>query len=113
MAVEASVWDLEGSCPYYDVHEKLSVPPKKTLPIAEMKYPKSKNPKPVYFLLLKLYRMSDYSILSRNFYWLHLPGSDYKMLEPYRAKKVPLRVTSIAPPSLFSGFKLRSAVYRT
>ncbi|KAJ6757185.1 MANNOSYLGLYCOPROTEIN ENDO-BETA-MANNOSIDASE [Salix koriyanagi] len=30
VAIEASVWDLEGTCPYYVVHEKLSVPSKKT-----------------------------------------------------------------------------------
>ncbi|KAF8392455.1 hypothetical protein HHK36_022797 [Tetracentron sinense] len=94
IAVEVSVWDLEGTCPYYKVYEKLSVPPKRTVPIIEMKYPKSKNPKPVYFLLLKLFNMSDDGILSRNFYWLHLPGGDYKLLEPYRMKKIPLKVTS-------------------
>ncbi|XP_008246465.1 PREDICTED: mannosylglycoprotein endo-beta-mannosidase-like [Prunus mume] len=94
IAIEASVWDLEGTCPYYKVHEKLSVPPKSTVPIAEMKYPKSKNPKPVYFLLLKLYRMSDDRIISRNFYWLHLSGGDYKLLEPYRKKTVPLKIIS-------------------
>lgn len=94
VAIEASVWDLEGTCPYYVVHEKLSVPSKKTVPIFEMKYPKSKNPKPVYFLLLKLYKMSDYGVISRNFYWLHLPGGDYKLLEPYREKRVPLKITS-------------------
>ena len=94
VAIEASVWDLEGTCPYYRVHENLSVPPKKVAAIAEMKYPKSKNPKPVYFLLLKLYKKSDYKILSRNFYWLHLPGGDYKLLEPYRKKKIPLKITS-------------------
>ena len=94
VAIEASVWDLEGTCPYYVVHEKLSVPSKKTVPILEMKYPKSKNPKPVYFLLLKLYKMSDYGVISRNFYWLHLPGGDYKLLEPYRKKRVPLKITS-------------------
>ncbi|XP_048424387.1 mannosylglycoprotein endo-beta-mannosidase [Pyrus x bretschneideri] len=94
VAVEASVWDLEGTCPYYKVHEKVSVPPKRTVPIAEMKYPKSKNPKPVYFLLLKLYHKSDYRIISRNFYWLHLSGGDYKLLEPYRKKTVPLKFTS-------------------
>ncbi|KAJ6359776.1 hypothetical protein OIU77_003895 [Salix suchowensis] len=94
VAIEASVWDLEGTCPYYVVHEKLSVPSKKTVPIFEMKYPKSKNPKPVYFLLLKLYKMSDYGVISRNFYWLHLPGGDYKLLEPYRKKRVPLKITS-------------------
>ena len=38
--------------------------------------------------------MSNYSILSRNFYWLHLPGGDYTLLEPYRMKKIPLRITS-------------------
>lgn len=59
-----------------------------------MKYPNSKNPKPVYFLLLKLYYMSDYGILSRNFYWLHLSGGDYKLLEPYKRKKIPLKITS-------------------
>ncbi|RVW53463.1 Mannosylglycoprotein endo-beta-mannosidase [Vitis vinifera] len=92
--IEASVWDLEGTCPYYKVYDKLSVPPKKTVPIIEMKYPKSKNPKAVYFLLLKLYNMSNYGILSRNFYWLHLSGGDYKLLEPYRSKKIPLKITS-------------------
>ncbi|KAK3200263.1 hypothetical protein Dsin_023678 [Dipteronia sinensis] len=94
VAIEASVWDLEGTCPYYKVIEKLSVPPKKVVPIIEMKYPKSKNPKPVYFLLLKLYHMSDYRIISRNFYWLHLPGGDYKLLEPYRKKKIHVKIKS-------------------
>ncbi|KAG2695537.1 hypothetical protein I3843_07G017500 [Carya illinoinensis] len=94
IAIEVSVWDLDGTCPYYKVFEKLSAPPKKTLPIVEMKYPKSKHPKPVYFLLLKLYHMSDYGILSRNFYWLHLSGGDYKLLEPYKSKKIPLKITS-------------------
>lgn len=94
VAIEASVWDLEGTCPYYKVFEKLSVPSKKTVPVVAMKYPKSKNPKPVYFLLLKLYNMSDYGIISRNFYWLHLPGGDYKLLEPYKKKTVPLKITS-------------------
>ncbi|CAN1232897.1 Mannosylglycoprotein endo-beta-mannosidase [Linum perenne] len=95
VAVEASVWDLEGTCPYYKVHEDLSIPSKKTTRVAEMKYPKSKNPKPAYFLLLKLYNKSDYSILSRNFYWLHLPGSDYKLLQdPFRKKKIPLKLTT-------------------
>lgn len=94
VAIEASVWDLEGTCPYYKVYDKLSVPPKKTVPIIEMKYPKSKNPKAVYFLLLKLYNKSDYGVLSRNFYWLHLSGGNYKLLEPYRSKKIPLKITS-------------------
>ncbi|OWM85363.1 hypothetical protein CDL15_Pgr018987 [Punica granatum] len=92
VAIEASVWDLEGASPYYKVFDNLSVPPKKTMPIVEMTYPKSKNPKPVYFLLLKLYNMSDYGILSRNFYWL----GNYKLLEPYRKKNVPLKITSKA-----------------
>ncbi|XP_038715293.1 mannosylglycoprotein endo-beta-mannosidase-like isoform X4 [Tripterygium wilfordii] len=95
IAIEVSVWDLEGTCPYQEVHENLSIPRKKTVPITQMKYPKSKNhPKPVYFLLLKLYNMSDHSIISRNFYWLHLAGGDYKLLEPYRKKRIPLKVTS-------------------
>ncbi|CAI0551282.1 unnamed protein product [Linum tenue] len=90
----ASVWDLEGTSPYYKVYEDLSIPSKKTTRVAEMKYPKCKNPKPAYFLLLKLYNKSDYSILSRNFYWLHLPGGDYKSLEPFRKKKIPLKLTT-------------------
>ncbi|CAI0551376.1 unnamed protein product [Linum tenue] len=94
VAIEASVWDLEGTSPYYKVYEDLSIPSKKTTRIAEMKYPKCKNPKPAYFLLLKLYNKSDYSILSRNFYWLHLPGGDYKSLEPFRKKKIPLKLTT-------------------
>lgn len=96
VAIEASVWDLEGACPYYKVSEKLSVPSKRTLPIFEMKYPKSRYPKAVYFLLLKLYNISDDGVLSRNFYWLHLSGGDYKLLEPYRKKRVPLKITSQA-----------------
>ena len=94
VAIEASVWDLDGTCPYYKTFEKLSVPPKKTVSIVEMKYPKSKNPKPVYFLLLKLYYMSDNRIISRNFYWLHLSGGDYKLLESYKKKKIPLKIIS-------------------
>lgn len=94
MAIEASVWDLEGMSPYYKVFDKLTISSKKTVPVAEMTYPKSKNPKPVYFLLLKLYNMSDYGILSRNFYWLHLSGGNYKLLEPYRKKKIPLKIAS-------------------
>ncbi|KAL7235173.1 hypothetical protein ACSBR1_018629 [Camellia fascicularis] len=96
VAIEVSVWDLEGTCPYYKVSEKLSVPSKRTVTIFEMKYPKSKNPKPVYFLLLKLYNISDYGILSRNFYWLCPPGGDYKLLEPYKTKKLPLKIESHA-----------------
>lgn len=96
IAIEASVWDLEGACPYYKVFDKLSVPPKKTVSIVEMNYPKSQSPKPVYFLLLKLYHMSDSGIISRNFYWLHVSGGNYKLLEAYRKKKVPLRITSRA-----------------
>lgn len=94
VAMEVSVWDLEGTCPYYEVTENLSVPSKKTVSMCEMKYPKSTDPKPVYFLLLKLYYMSDFRIISRNFYWLHLPDGDYKLLEPYRKKKIPLKMTS-------------------
>ncbi|KAK8620770.1 hypothetical protein V6N13_067232 [Hibiscus sabdariffa] len=94
VAIEASVWDLEGACPYYKVFDKLSLPPKKVVSISEMKYPKSKKPKPVFFLLLKLYHVSDNSIISRNFYWLHHPGGDYKLLEPYRNKRIPLKITS-------------------
>ncbi|KAI0497438.1 hypothetical protein KFK09_020663 [Dendrobium nobile] len=94
VSVEASVWDLDGKCPYYNVTEKLFIPSKKVFPVVEMKYPTSKNAKPVYFLLLKLFRLSDTSIISRNFYWLHQPDTNYNILEPYRAKKVPLKITS-------------------
>ncbi|KAH6805791.1 glycoside hydrolase family 2 protein [Perilla frutescens var. frutescens] len=95
VAIEVSVWDLEGACQYYEVFDKLTVPSKRTMPTFEMKYPKSENPKPVYFLLLKLYKTSDYEILSRNFYWLHLPGGDYKLLEPYKKRQIPLKITSL------------------
>ncbi|KAK1316328.1 Mannosylglycoprotein endo-beta-mannosidase [Acorus calamus] len=94
IAVEVSVWELDGTCPYYKVTERISAPPKRVIKVIEMKYPKSKTVKPVYFLLLKLFRMSDFSTLSRNFYWLHHPGGDYKLLEPYRKTKIPLSITS-------------------
>ncbi|KAK6159893.1 hypothetical protein DH2020_003274 [Rehmannia glutinosa] len=95
LAIEASVWDLEGACPYNQVSDKLTLPPKRTLSVFEMKYPKSENPKPIYFLLLKLYKRSDHEMLSRNFYWLHLPGGDYKLLEPYKKNIIPLKITSL------------------
>lgn len=95
VAIESSVWDLEGACVYLEVLEKLTIPSKKTLSISEMKYPKSDNSKPVYFLLLKLYKREDYQILSRNFYWLHMTGGDYKLLEPYKKNKVSLKITSM------------------
>ncbi|MED6218647.1 hypothetical protein PIB30_028488 [Stylosanthes scabra] len=94
VAMEASVWNLEGTRSYYKVHKNLSLLPKKVAAIAEMDYPKSNYSEPVYFLLLKLYSMSDHTTISRNFYWLHLSGVDYKLLEPYRKKKIPLRITS-------------------
>ncbi|PKU61157.1 mannosylglycoprotein endo-beta-mannosidase isoform X1 [Dendrobium catenatum] len=95
VAIEISVWDLDGACPYYKVTEKFSVAAKKVSPIVEMNYPKSTNAKPVYFLLLKLFRVSDSNIIiSRNFYWLHLPDSDYNALELHHGKKVPLKITS-------------------
>ena len=68
VAVEISVWDLDGASPYYKVTEKFVAPPKKVKQIMEMEYPKMKNAKPVYFLLLKLFRLSDKEALSRNFY---------------------------------------------
>ncbi|RRT40551.1 hypothetical protein B296_00048403 [Ensete ventricosum] len=94
VALEVSVWDLDGSCPFYKVTEKILVPPKKVVEVVKMKYPNSKNAQPVYFLLLKLFRLSDSSILSRNFYWLHLPGKDFKLLELHRKKRMPLKITS-------------------
>ncbi|KAF3630980.1 hypothetical protein FXO38_12194 [Capsicum annuum] len=106
VAIEASVWDLEGECPYSKTSEKLTVPPRKIIPTFEMKYPKLKNPKPVkypklknpkpvYFLLLKLYNVSDNRIYSRNFYWLHLTGDDYKILETFRERRPPLKIISL------------------
>lgn len=94
VSVEISIWDLEGSSPFFQVFE-LSVPPKKTMRACELKYPKSKDPKPVYFVLLKLYKSSDNVTLSRNFYWLHLPGGDFKLLEPYKKNTVPLEINSL------------------
>lgn len=94
VAVEASVWDLDGECPYYGVTDKLSLPPKKVIPVSKMRYYESKAAKPVYFVLLKLYKTSNYEIISRNFYWLHLPGGDYKLLESHGGQKVPLKITS-------------------
>lgn len=90
------MWDLDGTCTFHNVTENLSVPAKRTQTTVEMAYPKSKDPKPVYFLLLRLFSTSDKTVISRNFYWLHLPGGDYKLLEQYRMKRVPLTITSKA-----------------
>ncbi|XP_020576152.1 mannosylglycoprotein endo-beta-mannosidase-like isoform X2 [Phalaenopsis equestris] len=97
IAIEVSVWDLDGKCPYYNITDKFSAPAKKVSPIIELNYPKSENAKPVYFLLLKLFRISDTNmIISRNFYWLHLPNSDYNSLELHRGNRTPLKITSQA-----------------
>ncbi|KAL1195384.1 Mannosylglycoprotein endo-beta-mannosidase [Cardamine amara subsp. amara] len=93
VAIEVSVWDLDGNCPYSKVFKKVSALPKKVVQISEFKYPKTENAKPVHFLLLKLYNVSDKTVISRNFYWLHLPGQDYTQLEPYRKKQIPLKIT--------------------
>ena len=94
VAVEISVWDLNGECPYQKTTDELSVPPKKVVKTLEMKYPKSTGAKPVYFLLLKLISVSDSRVLSRNFYWLHSAGGDFKLLEPYKRRRIPLEITS-------------------
>lgn len=109
VAVEISAWDLDGASPYYRVTEKIAVPPKKVQQVTEMSYPKTKNPKPVYFLLLKLFKLSDNQVLSRNFYWLHLPGKDYKLLEQYRQKQIPLKINSKISIS-GSGYKVRMSI---
>uniref|UniRef100_A0ACD5U2Z1 Uncharacterized protein n=1 Tax=Avena sativa TaxID=4498 RepID=A0ACD5U2Z1_AVESA len=109
VAVEIQIWDLDGASPYYSVTEKIAIPPKKVKQIMEMEYPKMKNAKPVYFLLLKLFRVSDKEVLSRNFYWLHLPGKDYKLLEEYRQKTVPLEIGSNVSVS-GSTYKVRMSV---
>jgi hypothetical protein len=83
------VWDLNGTSRYYKVTDKLFLPKKVKL-IMKMKYHEMENAKPVYILLLKLFRLSDNEILSRNFYWLRLPGQDYKLLEQYQQKRIPL-----------------------
>ncbi|XP_078442484.1 glycoside hydrolase family 2 protein [Wolffia australiana] len=94
VAVEMSVWDLEGVCQYQRVTEHTSIPSKKVIKTVEMSYPKLAGRKPVYFLLLKLLSISDSRVLSRNFYWLHSAGGDFKLLEPYRRRRVPLEITS-------------------
>ncbi|KAF6141937.1 hypothetical protein GIB67_037905 [Kingdonia uniflora] len=40
------------------------------------------------------YFIEGFAILSRNFYWLHFQGGDYKLLETYRTKKIPLKMKS-------------------
>lgn len=92
VSVEASVWGLDGSMPYHQLEHGISVPSKKTLTTFKMIYPTWKNAQPVYFLLLKLMDTSDQTLLSRNFYWLHLPGGNYNALEGLRSKKAPIRL---------------------
>lgn len=111
LAIEVSVWDMEGGCPFYKVTEIIVVPPKKVVEVVQLKYPDSKNARPVYFLLLKLFRVLDSAILSRNFYWLHLPGKDFRLLEPYREKRVPLKITSdvlVSGPSYKVNVRLKN-----
>lgn len=91
LSIEATVWGLDGSIPYHQVAQQINVPLKKTMVTFEMQYPKTKNALPVYFLLLKLTDSSN-TLLSRNFYWLHLPGGNYEALESFKSKKIPVRM---------------------
>ncbi|KAF3943879.1 hypothetical protein CMV_029594 [Castanea mollissima] len=43
IAIEASVWDLEATCPYYKVFENLAASAKKTVPIVAMKCLKTQS----------------------------------------------------------------------
>ncbi|KAF3638543.1 Mannosylglycoprotein endo-beta-mannosidase [Capsicum annuum] len=65
---EASVWDLEGECPYNKTSEKLAVPPKKVIPTFEMEVSKVEESK---------------------------ASDDYKLLEPFRERRPPLKITSL------------------
>ncbi|KAH7296412.1 hypothetical protein KP509_26G022600 [Ceratopteris richardii] len=91
VSVEGSVWCLDGSMPYSQRMDNITVPVNKTLTVFQMAYPTSKDAQPVYFLLLKLLGSSQHT-LSRNFYWLHLPGQNYKALEAFRSEKIPLSI---------------------
>ncbi|PHT43963.1 Mannosylglycoprotein endo-beta-mannosidase [Capsicum baccatum] len=68
VAIEASVWDLEGECPYNKTSEKLAVPPKKVIPTFEMEVSKVEESK---------------------------ASDDYKLLEPFRERRPPLKITSL------------------
>eukprot|EP00249_Psilotum_nudum_P010087 c22324_g1_i1 orf=833-3763(-) len=92
VSVEATVWDLDGVCPYHNVAEHLTIPSKLTIRTFEMQYANSKSPRPVYFLLLRLSDESNKTLISRNFYWIHLPGGNYKPLEGiFKSREIPLR----------------------
>ena len=89
--MEASVWDLDGNVQYHHLEHGICVTSKKTQTTFQMTYPTLKNAQPVYFLLLKLIDTSR-KTLSRNFYWLHLRGENYRLLESLRAKKAPVHI---------------------
>ncbi|EFJ38871.1 hypothetical protein SELMODRAFT_164536 [Selaginella moellendorffii] len=76
--VEAAVWDLKGNSPYQETMANFKVPAYKTIVI--MKLTPASSWSEVYFLLLTLVDSSGTSI-SRNFYWLHQSGGDYKALK--------------------------------
>ncbi|MCO5581965.1 hypothetical protein L7F22_035854 [Adiantum nelumboides] len=92
VSVDATVWGLDGSMLYHQSQHTITVSLKKTLPVFEVSYASSNKDQPVYFVLLKLFSSSGQTLLSRNFYWLHLPGGSFKALEAFRSQKVPLRL---------------------
>lgn len=93
--IEASVWELDGTSPYQTVFEQQTLPPYKTVKVLHVPYQDSTSAKAVYFVLLKLFKNSD-ELVSKNFYWLHKPGSDYSSLEDeFRNRKVPVVVSAV------------------
>ncbi|ERN12663.1 hypothetical protein AMTR_s00025p00243690 [Amborella trichopoda] len=110
VAVEASVWDLEGTAPYYKVSDAITVPPKTTFSLFEMRYPKSKRAKPVYFLNLKLFRKSNTAILSKKFL---LVASSWWQLQATGILQIQTNPTRNNLSSLCHGLNLQNADART
>ncbi|KAJ7542524.1 hypothetical protein O6H91_10G110000 [Diphasiastrum complanatum] len=94
--VEVAVWNLEGESPYSSVLKNVSVPPYKTISILDLPYGKTPNVEPVYFLILKFFDDAQ-QLISRNFYWLHPLGGNYKPLEGlFKSKKVPVQLSKLS-----------------
>jgi mannosylglycoprotein endo-beta-mannosidase len=96
VSIKASVWELDGTCPFQTTFKQQLAPPHKTVKAFHLSYLDSISANSVYFVLLKLLKDINEQV-SRNFYWLHKPGSDFSALEgDFKNTKVPVTVSAVS-----------------
>ncbi|CAM6101571.1 unnamed protein product [Calypogeia fissa] len=94
--IEVNAWEPDGTSPYQTTFKQESLPPHKTVKALHIPYGNSTSAESVLFLLLKLFNNTG-ELVSRNFYWLHKPGSDYSSLTgEFQSRKVPVQVSAVS-----------------